>query len=334
MKQVAILLCFFTVVACHGIERTFQITIRAVDDEGKIVVGAKAGVSWENANATKPSERIISAEGVTDQDGRVTLDGKTFASGVSYGVNKEGYYAAWGLRYHFKDSRYLRWQPWNPTVEVVLKRQKNPVPMYAKRVGVEIPASKTDIGYDLCIGDWVAPHGKGKVVDVIFHSEAEVENDSNYRGELTVTFPGNGNGLIAFEAPPSGQLSPLRMPYEAPADGYQSKRIWRSARRYNLQAHKNEEYVNDSSKTQNFFIRVHTEMNAEGKVVKAMYGKIHAPFEYDPRGFERNGATGRQGIFFTYYLNPDGTRNIEYDTKRNLLKSPRRDDSDYENLAP
>ncbi len=333
MRLFSILVALIAVTVCDGVERTFQVTFRVVDDVGHPVTGAQAGVSWENAKATKPSERIKSDEGLTDQDGKITLSGKTFTSGISYGVNKENYYTAWGLRYHFSDTRLLRWQPWNPTIEVVLKRKKNPVPMYAKRVLAEIPVSGADIGYDLIIGDWIHPHGKGLVSDMLFHSVAEVKNDSHYRGELVVTFPRPGDGLIVIDLP-ERQPSPLRMPYEAPSDGYEPKRTWRSGRKYNPQEMKNEEYYDDSSNTQNYFIRVRTELDANGNIVKAMYGKIHAPFSYGPRGFDRNGATGKQSIQFVYYLNPDGTRNIEYDPKRNLLKSAKRDDSDYENLAP
>lgn len=328
MKLLPILICFIIATSCDGMDRSFRVTFRVVNDEGRPVVGAKVGVSWENAEATKPSERIKTAEDITDQDGRVTLEGKTFVSGISYGANKKGHYAAWGLRYYFKDTRLLRWQPWDPTVEVVLKRIKNPVPMYAKRVHGAVPAKDVDVGYDFAVGDWVAPYGKGKISDMIFHGEGEVKDNRNYRGKLTVVFPGQGNGLIPFENAESNP-NPLRMPYEAPSEGYEVQRIWRSIRHYNPKTMENEEYVNDSSKTQNFFIRVRSELDAEGKVVRAWYGKIHAPFEFGP-----SFTTGLPSISFVFYANPDGTRNIEYDPKRNLLKSSKPHDPDYENLAP
>jgi len=60
-----------------------------------------------------------------------------------------------------------------------------------------------------------------------------------------------------------------------------------------------------------------------------MGDKIHAPFEFGLRGKD-----GMPAIYFVYYLNPDRTRNIEYDPGKNLLKSSKRHDSDYENLEP
>lgn len=46
-----------------------------------------------------------------------------------------------------------------------------------------------------------------------------------------------------------------------------------------------------------------------------LYGKILNDFEY---GLQK-AKTVR--ISFSYYLNPDGTRNMEFDPKRNLFKS-------------
>jgi hypothetical protein len=79
----------------------------------------------------------------------------------------------------------------------------------------------------------------------------------------------------------------------------------------------------------NYFMRVRTVRDKDGRVVSALYGKIHGDF----RWFIGTRAP-KSGLAFTYYLNPDGTRNIEYDPKRNLLKSPKHNDSNYENLAP
>ena len=51
--------------------------------------------------------------------------------------------------------------------------------------------------------------------------------------------------------------------------------------------------------------------------MKAWYGKIYGDF-FD----------------MVYYLNPDGTRNVEFDPKRNLFKSAKPGDSAFWNLGP
>lgn len=326
MRWLPIFAGFMAVVASHGEERTFQVTFRIVDDEGKPLSGVKTGVSWENAKARKPSERIRSEEGMTDQDGRITLSGKTFSSDIRYGAHKERHYAAWGLSYHFTDTRLMRWQPWNPTIEIVLGRMKNPVPMYAKRVEVKIPEFNQPIGYDLMQGDLVAPYGKGQISDLIFEADRKVVSDQEYDGTLTLRFSNEGDGLVAYEIerpdPPG-----LRMPYSAPDDGYVPNKTWVESR--HTSGRGNGKIISAASNRMNYFIRVRTVRDNEGKIVSALYGKIHGDFRWFI-----GARAPKSGLAFTYYLNPDGTRNIEYDPKRNLLKSAKRDDSDYENLAP
>ncbi|NOT96087.1 MAG: hypothetical protein HOP00_07245 [Nitrospira sp.] len=326
MKFILPLMCLFSSTICGGKESSFRVLFRVVNDEGKPVAEAKVGVSWENATATKNSERIKSVESISDQDGRVEFEGKAFTSGVSYGANKQGHYAAWGLRYSFTSTHLLRWQPWNPTIEVLLKRIKNPVPMYAKRVEVKIPEFNQPIGYDLVQGDLVAPYGKGQLSDLIFEADRKVVSDQEYDGTLTLRFSNEGDGLVAHEIPqpdPPG----LRMPYIAPDDGYVSSKTWEESR--HTSARRNGNIISTASNRMNYFIRVRTVRDKEGKIVSALYGKIHGDFRWFI-----GARAPKSGLAFIYYLNPDGTRNVEYDPKRNLLKSSKRDDSDYENLAP
>jgi hypothetical protein len=329
--RISIIALLVSCAGCQTIGRDalFRLTLHVVDDAGQPVKDAKARIGADRRPKAGESDgKGNFTEGLTDGKGLFSGELEAWdASQAGYRVEKQDHYGVW-LPYYAKSPVRGKWQPWNPIIEVVLKRIKNPVPMYAKLVHGEVPAKGVDVGYDLVVGDWIAPYGRGRIADIVFHGEGVLKDNRNYRGKLTVTFPGQGNGLIQLEVP-QPQSSPLRMPYEAPADGYESERVWRAVRKYNPQTMENEEYVNDSSKTGNFFIRVRAELDAEGKIMKALYGKIHAPFEFGPRG-----KNAMPAIYFVYYLNPDGTRNIEYDPKRNLLKSSKREDPDYENLEP
>jgi hypothetical protein len=64
---------------------------------------------------------------------------------------------------------------------------------------------------------------------------------------------------------------------------------------------------------QNYFYRVRT-VKEDGKIKSAMYGKIYGEIQFDVI----NAPTA--AIIFTYYLNPDGTRNTEFDPKNNLFR--------------
>ncbi len=314
------------IIACHGAERSFQATFGVVDEEQHPVVGARVQLSWENAKATKPSERIQSAEGVTGQDGRVTLEGKTFDSGISYGASKEGHYVVWGQRYHFKEAGFRRWQPWNPTIEVVLKRKKSPVPMYAKRVEARIPEFGQPIGYDLVSGDWVAPYGKGSIADLIFVAQRKIITDDEYDGTLALSFSREGDGLLPYETTQSDS-SGLRMPYQAPEGGYLPGKTWREKRYIAGDGMKH--VLSSAAPNMNYFIRVRTVRDKDGRVISALYGKVHGDFRWFI-----GARAPKSGLAFIYYLNPDGTRNVEFDPKRNLLNSSGKDALEFRGLMP
>ena len=307
-------------------ELGFQLTLKVVDDEGQPLPSVNVQVSFDNENARKPSERVNSVNSLTDLKGRAQLDGKTAGAEIGFGAHKDGYYFVSGSSYQFSEAGLFKWQPWNPTIEVVLKRIRNPVPMYAKREERKIPDFGKPIGYDLMKSDWVAPYGKGEVSDVIFEANRKVQSAREYDGTLALHFPNGGDGLIPLEVPQPDNGG-LRMPYSAPEVGYLSTKTWQESR------HTAEDgsikLISSVSKTMNYFIRIRTVQDAQGNIVQALYGKIHG----DIRWFIGTQAP-KSGLAFTYYLNPDGTRNVEFDPKRNLLKSSKPYDPDYENLAP
>lgn len=55
-------------------------------------------------------------------------------------------------------------------------------------------------------------------------------------------------------------------------------------------------------------------MDEEGKLKRAMYGKILDEIKF--AALSKNGEIGMH-----YYLNPDDTKNLEYDPEKNLFKS-------------
>lgn len=322
---------FFTTVACVSIaaaDARFRLTLRVIDDEGNPVDGALARIAaGGRPNADRPSPTVF-VEGMTNEFGIFSGEIRAWdASDAGYRVEKDGHYLVWlPFRAH-RRTFATRWDPWNPTIPVILKRIKNPIPMYAKRFVAELPVENENVGYDLVVGDWVEPFGSGRTADILFRGWAEWQDRRNCSADLTATFPGEGNGLIPHivERP---QDTVLRMPYEAPEEGYLAQREWRIRRRYDEKAKEPIEYVGKADSTENFFIRVRAEVNERDEVVRAMYGKIHAPFDFGP---SKNGLP----IFsMTYFLNPDGTRNVEFDPKQNLLKSKRRRDRNFDNIGP
>jgi hypothetical protein len=269
----------------------WKVTVRVTDDAGSPVPGAMVGIGY-NSNGIPAG-----INGLTDTNGLFVANAKGSVI-AGYRVEKFGYYptAIPGTRF----TRYTdeKWQPWNPTVEITLKPTVRPVPMYAKRINQGPPALNESIGFDLMVGDWVVPHGKGQRSDIIFKKDYSETSSSVYHSKIQVSFPNPGDGIQSFQVDyPSNQGSALRSPYEAPESGYLPQ-LQREISAGNGPS----KFEYDENR--NYFFRVRAVLDEKGNVTNALYGKIYGDF-----------------MQFVYYLNPTpNDRNIEFDPKQNLLK--------------
>jgi hypothetical protein len=297
------------------VRHPFQMTFQVVDDASQPIADVKVGVStfhhWE------PGEgfgRDISQQfsGVTNKDGLVTVRGESLRALVRFGAMlKEGYYAGEDGMLRFKEVKDGRWEPWNTSAKIVMKRVIAPTPMYARQIGagvpLEVPAVNRPYGFDLMAADWVSPHGKGKVSDLIFTLKEIVKfssSDQPFDYVLAVTFPKRGDGIQSvLEAPHS---SGFRLPRYAPENGYEPEMSKRMARVAGQAA-----MINETREDQNYFFRVRTILDEQGRVKSALYGKISGDIAFGVNRVLR----------FTYYLNPTSLdRNMEFDPQRNLFE--------------
>ena len=174
--------------------------------------------------------------------------------------------------------------------------------MYAKAVNLGMPVFDKPAGFDLMLGDWVSPHGKGMNSDIIFtgHLEKRAEDDTDYT--LTVSFPKTGHGIQEFRAPLyylHSRGSELRSAEIAPADGYAPNWVQIRTRRPGKPPGGNHDLE------RNYYFRVRTVVDDKGNIVRAQYGKIYGDF-----------------MHFNYYLNPTpNSRDVEFDPKHNLIKN-------------
>jgi hypothetical protein len=181
----------------------------------------------------------------------------------------------------------------------VIKKIGKPTAMYAKSVNLGMPVFDKPAGFDLMVGDWVAPYGEGINADILFeaHLNQRTENDADYK--LIVSFPKPGDGIQEFSVPDSEKGSSLRSPHEAATNGYQLQWIQIRHRKPGQPEVGNF----DLNGNRNYFFRVRTALDSNGNVVSTHYGKLYGDF-----------------MKFDYYLNPTpNDRNIEFDPKQNLI---------------
>jgi len=309
----ALTLYFSVVAAIHAQQKqqplpppqpTAKITGKVIDEGGQPVSGAEVTIDFLIGRTDSVGTRDLTHKGVTVGDGTFSASDQTgIAAGLA--VTKGGHYKTVSGYYLFKAKKSGRWEPWNPTVEMVLKAIVNPIPMYARRVETAtIPVMGKPIGFDLVESDWVAPYGKGKVADFVFTLEKQYTSvDQPFDVTLTVRFSNEDDGIQSVFAP-IDVGSELRLPRTAPEEDYQSELV-KSTSRQAANAMIQRDFRDD----QNYFFRVRT-VKKDNKIVSAYYGKIDGDIEF----------WGNEKLRFTYYLNPTpNDRNMEFDPKRNLL---------------
>jgi hypothetical protein len=303
--------CFFIAVlmlavcGCTPNGPKAQVTIRVIDDMGESV---------EEALVTVLGSRR-EHEGRTDKEGRFTATVRTTKGGVDIVVEKKGYYSISRYIFDFFGDVDGRWQPWNPELTFLLAKKRNPVALQEKEVrGVKFPFRNQPVGYDLVVGDWVAPSGKGLVSDFILLAHTTITNGNSTTNRLEVTFSNPSDGLIRTNIHWRNDYT-LRLPPLAPKTGYSN--------RWELFLHESRDPKSGVLSTQsnwsqddNYYFRVRSKLDENGRILSALYGKIYRGIHYD-----QGDPDELPGVMFHYYLNPDGTRNLE-------SKGERPDDDD------
>jgi hypothetical protein len=269
--------------------------VLAISACGGGLVGIKIKVVDENnvpiEDAAVALEFMLS-EGSNSYRGHTDKKGKDSAIrfgtfGTWYLVTKEGYYDTKG------DFGYG-----NHDATVILREKKNPIPMYARKthlIGGRKEFRGLWIGYDLIFGDYVAPYGKGHVSDIEFNYSAVTQDLWNYRNDIELRFQNEGDGLIGFKV--KDYTSKLKSDYLAPEVGYKSES------KYYEYRSSDDPMESNFDRFRMYYFRIRSQVDEDGKVVSALYGKMSSEF---PKLY--------------YYLNPnDNDRNVEFDPKKNLF---------------
>jgi hypothetical protein len=243
-----------------------------------------------------------------DQSGAVTLSGYQgkFEEGISARVFADGYYSDGnGFRFERKSLAFNRWEPWDPVIEVKMRPKKNPVPMIQKYIEWKpVPGIGSTVGYDLEVGDWVSPHGKGKISDLILTTSSYFqEGKRGSEARYVLSFSNEADGIQAY-CFPEGLNSSFKWPYNAPMDGYQP--IVEKFKHWDVNGAPDKSNYDEKN---NYILRVRSRQLDDGSII-ACYGMITGELEFIPQG----------KIKFSYYFNPvPNERSLEYNGE-NLLK--------------
>jgi hypothetical protein len=296
---ILLLLCLPHAALALGLAK---IHVSVVDESGIPVEKASVSVRFSSNQMPRNSS--------TDNLGICEISASSNDGVIIGDVNTNGYYVS-VFHHDFIRKNFGMWQPWNKKITVVLRPIVNPVPMYVRNKLFDIPVVDKEIGFDLMKADWVIPYGQGTQSNFIFKMERDYNNYDDYDATLTVTFSKPYDGIQLYKEDPGGDFdagSWYRLPRTAPLDGYQKTLAIRKAT-------SSRGYYARKAEDENYLFRVRSEVDKDGKLKRAMYGKIRGPILLEPR----SGQVGE--VKMHYYLNPDYTRNLEFDPKRNLFPS-------------
>ena len=284
-----------------------MITIRIIDESGEPIKNATVRIGFAQPKKAEGGIDSEFVEGITDSDGQFIATHKTIGQ-IGYEIKKSSYYGSYG-EYTFKSVEQNRLQPWNKEFKVVLRKIENPVPMYARDSKMSkkiiLPIAGVGVGFDLIEYDWVKPFGKGANPDLIIKMDSEYVSAQDYSASLTIYFTNKYDGIQIYKDSRKNG-SEFKLPRYAPEHGYLNKLSC------SINSSSKEPTKFSFKEDDNYFIRVRSE-EKDGKLYRAMYGKIHGGIEFYPK------SSSTAVIIFKYYLNPDYSRNLEYDPKRNLF---------------
>jgi hypothetical protein len=286
LMLICILICINT--ACAN---NINVQLHVVDDEKQPVENAQVNMGFLLSKGSN------SFKGFTDKNGYIEAS-EHGLWGVGFAIRKAGYYTSTKRAGKNEDQN----------LTLILRKIKNPIAMYAKKVRLGFPKKKETYGFDFEKGDWVAPYGKGLKAQMFVYFDGEFIERINHQGELKISFPNQGDGLLAQNKPV--YESEYKFPFYSELSGYKSKLHHKTIRTANSRN------TTFNKSLLGYTFRVNTILNDE-IVVTANYGKIEGDLFVSPYGLEK----GEVGwMKFTYYYNPIvNDRNIEFDLKRNLF---------------
>ena len=276
--------------------RTVKVTV--TEEDGTPLEGVNTIVTFLGYKGDQ-TERV---KGLTDRQGVFSAQGRPVLR-MSVRMEKEGYYRTDSGRFSRKQDH---------DVTFVLRKIKNPIPLYAKRIHLQFPKNKEWIGYDLKEGDWVAPHGKGAVSDMLLRCDTEMISEMNAKGSFEISFK-EDEGIVS-QRKNYRASSQMKMPHIAPENGYNN----------NLLRKEDSYHDKGNEKDIGYFLRTRVVKKGD-KIASAHYGKIQSDFGFDPRGnrLYAKDATLKSyaTLSFTYYFNSTpNDKNLEFDPQRNLFQ--------------
>ena len=324
MKSVMALAILFAASGCTNViaavfQRNSTVHFKIVDYNDNAVSNATAKINtmkkWipgENFGRTV----YMDVYGNSDTNGEIHITFPCKSTMFSYTVGADGFYGCGGGAQFaaVPDGLDLRQTQFETNLVVRLKPIGNPVPMCVIEMpvdadkGMRYPngAISGSWGFDMKVGDWIAPCGRGNTADFfVEYSKEHFVKDKALDCALVFTNNLHDGFYIA-----KCTGTRFRSDYTANTNAVFTKRLdfdsWGKKYKNNLATRllDDDEYI---------VIRTRTKCDDNGRIVSAYYAKIYGPI----------GFWGEFTCTGSYFNPNENDPNLEADTKVNLMPGGR-----------
>lgn len=285
------------------------IEVSVVDITGNGISGAEvhltsgySSLNFDVSGKSGPGKYNIVTDkiGITNEKGQYKFWG-VMTNSISIVADKDGYYQTRAYPYD------------NKPIKIPLREELNPVTVLKKKIFRNLPSGDGVFWFDVIVGDLVQPYGRGKIKDFEFQVSTFMKKwgDKEFktqRGEMRTL--GKNDGFIAhYFLNVSNPKSNYSGVYIAPDNGYvdSMKEARKVAPRINEKQPKTWYWTDDFEQPrrpddiyESFFFRVRSNLT-DGPI----YGKITLYHGFGNRN------TDSPYVDFSYFVNPDGTQNLE-----------------------
>lgn len=345
MKKRISALAILVLMSLLGFLQAENVEVTVLDEKSEPVEGATVDVWYAGFQGDGSGDKKSS--GASDGNGKYIGKGKA-AMHIEVHVSKEGWYTS-------KSKMLPKGKDHNVTL--VLRKIERPVSLYVRDVFLKFPVFDKWLGFDFAIGDWVAPHGRGKSRDILFkfhreyvgskYSDKKLKDvieiskrfaerrkekwdpetfklqTGKWKSKFQMGFSSKLEGIIEEK---KGYLpySKMKMPHLAPEEGYRSEEIV-----INKNSYRTEKEERESLNRMRSYVKSGVpEFQPAGYFIRTrvieVNGKIiKANYVKLPKMI---GVGAAGSINFIYYFNPAvNDRNLEYRPKSNLATEQSRE---------
>lgn len=265
-----------------------KIILHVIDQAGFPVADAKVSGGFQTGGNINDNVPI---RGVTDTNGEYIVRGRSTGR-VRCGVSKEGYYESEFL-VKYPDGEMEnpvengKWQPYGVVTNVTLKKIVDPRPLASDDGSCKKPPKLGEwVGYDLERNQWVAPYGGGRFADMLVRIHVDAVDDiSDFKTSMEVSFTNNPHaGAYKLR---KDSYSEMHSVYNADTNAVYQPSFVFVHERHPIVRQKPIVFVegmkeNDTRLDSESYLvfRTRTEVDGNGKLVSAHYGRIDGLWEF------------------------------------------------------